>query len=440
MAAYFVDSVTGVGGTGDGSSWANAFLTIALALARPIAAGDTLWVSDIHNESTASAVTWTFPGTGTSPNFIYCVDHTKASPGTGDLKTTGKATTTGASGMTIAGNFYWYGVNLSMGTGGSNANFTLNNSGSFSIFENCNITCPITSGGILFFGSSTNGTYYIEFRNVTVKYGATNYQTRTFGLRWINSVCVDPAGSLPATWLTATGLGRTLIEGCDVSAVTGTLVAQSYGAPGDVVFKDCKINAGATIVSGTAPTWEANAVLLIRSDSGATNYRVEKHNNVGDLTTETTIIRTGGASDGTTGFSRKVVTASARVSWTTPFIAPPIAIWNDKTGVSVTLTVHATSNLAAGAFPNNDDIWIEAEYLGTSGNPQGSFVNNTKANNLATGSAYTNDSASWAGSPAGGTFAMSVTFTPQQKGYIYVYPKCAKTSTTFYIDPLAVLS
>jgi hypothetical protein len=35
---------------------------------------------------------------------------------------------------------------------------------------------------------------------------------------------------------------------------------------------------------------------------------------------------------------------------------------------------------------------------------------------------------------------LNVSFTPQQKGFIYARVKCAKASSTFYIDPLVTLT
>jgi hypothetical protein len=150
--------------------------------------------------------------------------------------------------------------------------------------------------------------------------------------------------------------------------------------------------------------------------------------------TETAIIRTGGASDGTTPQSRKLAT-TANVNWAAPFNALPITFWNTVVGSPVTVTLQATSNLAAGAFPNKDDIWLEVEYPGSTLTPLGAFANNTKADNLAAAAAYTSSGAAWAGSPAGGVFAMSVTFTPQMAGPVTLYVKAAKASTTFYFDP-----
>jgi hypothetical protein len=72
-----------------------------------------------------------------------------------------------------------------------------------------------------------------------------------------------------------------------------------------------------------------------------------------------------------------------------------IAKWNTLTGSARTVTVYGLVNGAA--VPNNDQIWLECQYFGSSSSPLASFANNTKASNLATGSALTADSTSnWA--------------------------------------------
>lgn len=82
---------------------------------------------------------------------------------------------------------------------------------------------------------------------------------------------------------------------------------------------------------------------------------------------------------------------------------------------------------------------IGACVLGDASSPQASFANSTKANNLATGTALTASSATWASSP-GSPQKLSVSFTPQQKGYIRGVVKVGKASTTVYVDPLITLS
>jgi len=231
------------------------------------------------------------------------------------------------------------------------------------------------------------------------------------------------------------GGGIFIFEGIDFSALgSGKTLVPTTTQVSRFHLKDCKLNASVT-VAATPSSPGTNEVTIARCDSGGTNYRTEKYQYMGTQTVETTIVRTGGATDGTTAIAWKIVT-TANSEWVMPFEALPIAIWNDTTGSSVTLTVYGV--WGGGAVPNNDEVWMDVEYLGASGNPQGSFISASKASNLAAGSALTSDSSTWGGSTT--KFKMSVTFTPQQKGSIYVYVKAAKVSSTFYIDPRPVLS
>jgi hypothetical protein len=115
----------------------------------------------------------------------------------------------------------------------------------------------------------------------------------------------------------------------------------------------------------------------------------------------------------------------------------PFALWCDVAGVSKTITIQAVSG-AAGLL-NNDDVWIDVEYQSDASSGLGSFATSTKADNLATGSAYSASGATWSGSPAGTPFSMSAIFTPANKGWVYVYPKVGKASATVYIDPKITL-
>jgi hypothetical protein len=191
---------------------------------------------------------------------------------------------------------------------------------------------------------------------------------------------------------------------------------------------DCKINAAVTVAAGTNPSFTVD---LANCDSGAVNYRNERYTYAGAQTTETTIIRSGGASDGTTPVAGKIVTTANALLWQYPFEAVPIAIWNETVGSATTVTLYGI--WGGGAVPNNDDFWIEAAYLGSSGSPIASYASSGKADILASNAALTSDGSSWGGSTT--PFKTSVTFTPQQKGFIYVHPKMAKASTTLYYDP-----
>ena len=183
---------------------------------------------------------------------------------------------------------------------------------------------------------------------------------------------------------------------------------------------------------------------FVRSDSGATAYQSGRYSLDGTETTETSITRVGGAVDANSqAQSRKIATA-ANVQWLRPFKAEPYAIWNPTTAANVTVTVYGTIN--AGALPNNDDIWIEVEYLGDSGSPLGELVTTTKASLLASNAAVSSDSSTWNGGGSGAgwsPFKLTTTLSspqPGMAGYLYARVRAAKASTTWYIDPKIVLS
>ena len=125
---------------------------------------------------------------------------------------------------------------------------------------------------------------------------------------------------------------------------------------------------------------------FIRSGSAGVNYTVRRHRHTGTLTEETTIVRTGGAIRWHHADRWKVVT-TANCTYSLPFECPPIAIWNDTTGSAKTATIEGI--WGGGAVPNDDDIWVDVEYLGDAASPQGSFVNDGKANLLATAATQT---------------------------------------------------
>lgn len=442
MAVKYVRS--GAGGAGTGADWANAYTTLTTGLAG-ISAGDTLYVSEDHAESTAGAVTLNGPGTVSTPIFVVCVDHLgSVPPVSADLRTTATVTTTGANSITFgssSAHAYYYGITFNAGTGAVTASVIIATTTGWFSFKSCALKVVATgASSIIQLGNAALATSTkIVLDNTPVSFGATGQSIvlRSCRFEWRNTASAI-GGTVPTTLFTSTGTlaaPNVLLEGVDLSAAgSGNTIVGAIASAQAFLLKDCKLGASVTVAATpTAPG--AAETVIIRSDSGATNYRTEKYQYVGTLTTETTIVRTGGASDGTTPIAWKIDT-TANSKWVLPFDALPIAIWNDTVGSSVTLTLYGI--WGGGAVPNNDDVWIEVEYLGASGNPQGSFVSASKADNLAAGSALTSDSSTWGGSTT--KFKMSVTFTPQQKGLVYVYVKGAKASSTFYIDPKAVLS
>lgn len=134
-----------------------------------------------------------------------------------------------------------------------------------------------------------------------------------------------------------------------------------------------------------------------------------------------------------TPYSWKIVT-TANCSFAMPFECAPIAIWNDVVGTPRTATIEGI----AAALPNDNEVWVDVEYLGDAASPQASFVNDGTADLLTTPAAQTTSTAVWGGSTA--AFKLAVTFTAQQAGWIYARVRIGKPSATIYIDPMVTLS
>ena len=91
-----------------------------------------------------------------------------------------------------------------------------------------------------------------------------------------------------------------------------------------------------------------------------------------------------------TPYSWKIVT-TANCTFSMPFECPPVAIWVNTPGVAKTATIEGI--WGGLATPNDDECWLELEFLGSASSPQASFVNDGKANLLATAAAQTESSA-----------------------------------------------
>lgn len=144
-------------------------------------------------------------------------------------------------------------------------------------------------------------------------------------------------------------------------------------------------------------------------------------------------MRTGGASDGTTPISRRMV-STANSKFFSPLVLGPISVWNDTIGSSLTATVEiVTDNVTL----TDAECWLEVEYLGTSGFPLSLCVSDRSANILATPANQTTSSATWTttGLTTPVRQALSVSFTPQEKGPIQARVMLARASTTVYVCP-----
>ena len=443
MAVIYLRSADGDDGD-DGSTWALAKATLQAALTAA-GAGGTVYMAHDHSEGGAADLTLTIPGTAAAPVRIICVDDDGNPEPPTTLATTGVVKTTGANALAISGGVaYWYGVKLLAAEGStSSRSMTIGvATGAVNeyVFENCILENGCTAGstpGITFFG--TRATLH-TLKNTTIKFNTTGCRLVVGGRviweggSYDGSVAVPTTLLIPATSATA----DFTVRGVDLSAIGSSkylVAADSTGNSTFVYFCNCKLGSGVGPINPSNPpvTPGAVRVFLDNCDSGDTNYKIHREDYLGRVQTETTIKRTGGASDGTTAYAWKL-TSTADAEPEFPFKSPPILIWNESTGSAMTLTVEIIHDSATNL--KDDEVWAEVEYLGTSGSPLSLFANDGKVR-LAAAADQADSSESWttSGMSNPNPQKLAVAFTPQEKGLVSVKVCVAKASQVVYVCP-----
>lgn len=458
-----------------------------------VAANDNVYVAANHAETSTAAITFA----SINASNVICIDNSASGhvpPLSADLRTTATITQAGSFTTTTLGpsGGYIYGLNIV--AGGTSCAISLGpaaGGGSETTFENCFFT--FTSSGNFNIGTSTT----VDLINCQWTPFATS-QVVTLGssatLRWRNTSVAPVGGSIVCTQVFNDGnASRIFCDGLDFSAVAYVKILNSQNTTASSLFVGCKINAATLLAVEAAGGHSlAGSDEFIGCDSGGATYRTEIYRYTGTLTTETAIIHTGGASDGTTGISYKVVLKSIATPWQSEYFEhPPIAAWNSATGSGKVVSFETIANSAA--ILKNDQVWMDVFYLGTASSAKLSKATSTKTDVLATGSNNTASTASWdslataranshtyalgdaiklatntgrvffctqagasaASEPAGYATAVdggavtdnaaifragwrmtiSLTVTPQVAGLIRVVPKLSAASTTVYIDP-----
>lgn len=445
MAAYYVWS--GATGTGTGATWATAYTSIVAALTSGgKTVNDVFYLAHDHSESNASSTSLDFAGSGfagsgATANKVICVNRSgSVPPVSADRRATAQVSTTANNNLFISGFVHFDGIIFVAGNStGAPVISPQTLQAGYSRFDNCSLRIGSTGAGKIGLGSNGGVTgSYTEWRNTTVSFAAVTQTIETDGMLLWQDTPSALLGTIPTTLFNIRGGSGGSVEcrGVDFSAAGSGKTIVGAGNSMAVKYRllDCKTNASATL--STVPNSVGSTeVDFIRSGSSGVNYTVRSHRRSGLLVEETTIVRSGGASDGTTTIAWNIAT-TANCSSSLPFETPPIAIWNDITGSVRTATIEGI--WGGGAVPNDNDIWVDVEYLGDAGSPQASFINDGTADLLTTAAAQTSSSATWGGSTT--KFKLNVSFTAQQKGWIYARVKCGKPSTTFYIDPLVTLT
>jgi hypothetical protein len=294
-------------------------------------------------------------------------------------------------------------------------------------------------GHFEFSQQSTSGPVYLEMNNTTVKFKNTIQYIQPFSPQWVwtNTLGAVVGPTFPTTLVKSganSNVLNILFEGLDLSAFPNKIYDQTAGGIGSFTVKDCKLHASATF--GT-PMNTGFDVRLINSDSGSVTTRLNtaKYNWEGTETTDNNVTRTGTAV-GPSEFkqSRKVVT-TAGIRWERPFKSIPLVKWNDKLNVARTVTIYL--NIESLDVPNNDEVWLEVNYLSSSSYPLSTTLTTTKATFLSPNTPGLSDDSVWSNAALGRTpIKLTATFTARMAGDLTFTVLVAKPSTTIWIDPV----
>jgi len=446
MANYYVRSAAA--GAGDGSTWADAFTTITLALSGK-AAGDVFWIADDHAESTAGAVTLTSPGTAGLPCRIICVNTHATEPPTAKA-TSATVTATGTVNLSFAAGFaYCYGITFNCGTGSSTVVLQWSTTAAGWEMEACKFSV-LSSGASsrINVGNSTAGAAQIQvtWRNCTVRFTGVAQGISLRGARfcwWNTATAVDAAGTIPTTLLLPGNQygGQAEIAGVDLVVIDSgnNLVDGTQAVPHRILVRNCKLGSSFTTMTGTIVGPGGTEVYVENCDSGDTNYKMEHYKYQGSIKQEIVIVRTSGASDGTTPISHKMVTLATGPTLFSPLEGPWMAAWCDSTGAK-TVTVEIVHDSVTAL--TDAQVWLEVEYLGDGSFPLSAFANDRVADHFATPADQTASVIAWTttGITDVNKQKLAVAFTVAEKGPIRARVMLALASKTVYVDPLLTVS
>jgi hypothetical protein len=421
----------------DGSTWALAKASLAGAAAIDSTTDNVIYVSQAHAESQSADISLAWAGTKASPTYVVCVNDGAAPPTA--VAATGSVLTTGNIALNNTSNYaYFSGLIFTAGSGQSLTRALRTGiSQSVTVVEGCKLRLATTGNGQIETASSTNSV--TKWLNTTLRFASTgqSIQIPAAGcdLLWSGGG-IESGGSIPNTlFTTLSASSDLLVEGCDFTLLNGSQTLFSSASQNiRAVLRNVKFGASWTGALHNSTPGANSRFALYNYTVGSNKFGMLIAAHYGTLQSETTIVRTGGASDGDAGLSWKMVSnADAEYPYAT-LNTDEIVRWNETTGSSVTVTVEViTDNVTL----TDAQCWLEVQYLSETGTLLGAFGSDAKADILATAANQTTSSETWTttGLTTPVKQKLSVSFTPQQKGFIHATVKLARASTTVYVCP-----
>lgn len=441
MTIYYVNS--GATGANNGTTKADAFNALgalAAAFAAATANGDIIAIHKAHVEVNTAAQTWA----ALANIAIQVIDFADDSPAQMD------------------GNNYYFGGNISYTFAGAyrvmvdgiaikhtnNTGLAIevgNSDGSEYTLSNCKLWLAPNSAARLNLGSTgSTRNSCAKLINPDIKFGHASSTIIAYGRADIEGGGVNSSGVVPTALFGLVPIGSMTssvqITGMDLSYVTSTLLADQTSRAFALNISGSSLGAGVTpLATQTLTNRSSGEVYLYDCAVGDVHYALAHYSPIGSTEVVSTIYANDNPTyDGTNKCSWQITT-TANASYWSPYVSPWIDQLPASVGSAVTPSFEVLRDGSATAY-NNDEVWAEFAYKGTSGSCRLSFANDRKvplaaAAAQATSSKGAGDWTGEGGSAWFGTLGLGSAITPQEAGYVRGRVCVGAPSSTLYVDP-----
>jgi hypothetical protein len=428
-------------------TWDNA--TIFRYAFHNAAAGDTIYVHDAHSELYGANFAITASDTLATRIKIYCVDKTD------DSLSYGAVVGTSSGYCYFNGSFYSYGVQycsantIGFGVSVSLTHVTLHGPGK-GVFTLIKIGTA-SDYTYLYSGGSFGAGCRLEIFDGDIELSRLNcYLSSGADILWRNGNLVAP-NELQHLFQNA-GYGGFTGENLDLSAfcpgaTTRYLIFFSPGYLSNLYLTRCKLPSGSGFLfwyaaSSNIPGNPNKDFFAICDHCTDDNNMVTlaRRSYYGEVFTETTIVKTDGATDGTTSYALKMIANAFTDENEYGAALPCVAIHGiladaDSQTITIDCIIDSATNL------QNDEVWMEVDFPANNTDGLGTVVH-TRCAVFGTPADVTASTATWTttGMSNPNEFKLAATIDPGKVGPYTIKIFLGKPSTTIYVDPLPIVT
>lgn len=291
MAIFYCNSLGS--NTSPYDTWAKGATNLNALIVAATNVTDIIYVSENHINN---GVSFAPPSIGNQwlPVKIICAQSNATPPV--QLALSGQDGSTAAGTWGFIGNVYTYGMTYrSGGTTATSLSCPQGTLPSNLFFDNCILSLTANNANSRTALGQAISTSNDDIRVIVAnsKFKFANAGQRVIlrnGNIIIRNTIVDATGTVPTTLFETISSTQVnvLIENCDLSNISGTLVNISAAAPGRIVFRNCKLHPSVTITSGNPTGTGSTEVWLDNCDSGNQYFRTERYmGTLGKVITET---------------------------------------------------------------------------------------------------------------------------------------------------------